>query len=160
MGSTPPQTEAVALIAAMITPALLILASASLVASALVRMARVVDRARFLATVAQEGTWGRLGLSPSGLRDRLQSHALRARHAGRSIALFYAAIVLFIVACLSIVAVRAAGPSLGWLPLLPAIGGTLVLLAGGAYMVAESSAGRRQIDQEIQLALSKLEKLP
>jgi hypothetical protein len=37
----------------MITPALLLLGSASLVASALVRMARVVDRARILIVIAQ-----------------------------------------------------------------------------------------------------------
>jgi hypothetical protein len=49
----------VAAIAAMITPALLILGSASLVSSALVRMARVVDRSRYLASVAQDGTWVR-----------------------------------------------------------------------------------------------------
>jgi len=57
MGDANPPLAPVATIAAMVTPALLILASASLVASALVRMARVVDRARVLAAIAHEGTW-------------------------------------------------------------------------------------------------------
>jgi hypothetical protein len=45
MGNVGSQSAAVATIAAMSTPALLLLGSASLVASALVRMARIVDRA-------------------------------------------------------------------------------------------------------------------
>ena len=53
-GSTP--TSAIATIAAMITPALLIVGSASLVASALVRMACIVDRARVLAAIAHQGS--------------------------------------------------------------------------------------------------------
>src|SRR5262249_1384133 len=56
-------SPAIAMIAAMITPAVLILASASLVASALVRMARVVDRARSLVAVAHEATWAKLGVT-------------------------------------------------------------------------------------------------
>jgi hypothetical protein len=52
MGNAGSQSVAVAAIAAMITPALLLLGSASLVASALTRMARVVDRADNLAAVA------------------------------------------------------------------------------------------------------------
>jgi hypothetical protein len=56
MGNPGPQSVAVAAIAAMITPALLLLGSASLVASALMRMARVVDRARILVTIAHEGS--------------------------------------------------------------------------------------------------------
>ena len=45
-------SAAQAIISAMITPALLILASGSLIATALVRLARVVDRVRKLAETA------------------------------------------------------------------------------------------------------------
>jgi hypothetical protein len=145
------------MIAAMITPALLILGSASLVASALMRMARVVDRARILATVAHEGSWIKLGVTPDVLRDWLASHADRARHAERSIALLYSAIVVFIATCLSVAADRAAGGSFGWLPVVFAVVGTLFMLGGGAYMIAESRASGKQINQEILNALSKLE---
>jgi hypothetical protein len=61
MSSGAAGSSAIAIIAAMITPALLILGSAS-----------------------------------------LERHALRARYAERSIALFYAAVVLFIATCLQI----------------------------------------------------------
>jgi len=159
MGPTMTQSAAVAVIAAMITPALLILGSASLVASALMRMARLVDRARILAAVAHEGSWSKLGVTPDVLHGWLASHANRARHAERSIALLYSAIVVFIATCLSIGADRAAGGSLGWWPVLLAVIGTLLMLGGGAYMVAESRASGKQINQEISNALSKLEKI-
>lgn len=153
---TPAQFDAVATIAAMVTPALLILGSASLAASALVRMARVVDRARSLARGVQDGEWRRLGVTREQLRRWLERHRERARHAGRSIALLYAAIVVFIGTCLAIAVDRAAGHPFPWLPLALALGGTLLLLAGGAAMVAESRLSRAQIDEEIRLALEQL----
>jgi hypothetical protein len=82
-------SAAVALIAAMVTPALLIVACASLVATALVRMARVVDRARVLVAVAHDGGWERLGATQAQLRTALERHAKRARYVEWSIAVLY-----------------------------------------------------------------------
>jgi hypothetical protein len=141
----------------MITPALLILASASLVATVLVRMARVVDRARVLAAIAHEGDWEKLGATPAQLRTALERHAKRARYAEWSIALLYATVVVFVVTCISIVVDHAAGESLSWLPVGLAITGTLLLLAGGALMVAESRLAGDQIAEEIRHALARLE---
>jgi hypothetical protein len=157
MGNTGTQSAAVATIAAMITPALLLLGSASLVASALMRMGRVVDRARILAAVAHEGTMERLGITTDQLRSWLHSHAQRAHYAERSITLLYAAIVAFISTCLSIALDRASGGSLSWLPIMLAVGGTLLLLSGGAYMVAESRLSGEQIGAEIRQALQHLD---
>src|SRR5271165_7173815 len=138
MGNSASQTAAVATIAAMITPALLLLGSASLVASALMRMARVVDRARILAGIAHEGNVDKIGLTTGQLRAWLESHAKRACYAERSITLLYAAIVVFIATCLSIALDRLSGDSLNWLPVALAVSGTLLLLSGAAYMVVES----------------------
>ena len=148
---------AVSVIAAMITPALLILASASLVASALVRMARIVDRARALAAGAQDGSGAKLGATPDLLRVWLDRHAARARYAESSIALLYAAIVVFTATCLSIALDRAAGGALSWLPVVLAITGTLLLLAGGTWMVIESRLSWVQIHEEIGHARARLE---
>jgi Protein of unknown function (DUF2721) len=150
-------TAAVALIAAMITPALLILACASLVATALVRMARVVDRARLLAAIAHDGNWEKLGTTTAQLRTALERHGKRARYAERSIAVLYVSVVVFILTCLSIVVDHAMGGSLSWLPVGLAIIGTLFLLAGGGWMVAESRLGGEQIAEEIGYALARLE---
>ena len=157
MGTASASSAAVAMIAAMITPALLILASASLVATVLVRMARVVDRARVLAAIAHEGNWEKLGATPTQLGIALERHARRARCAEWSIALLYAAVVVFVVTCISIAVDHAAGESLSWLPVGLAIAGALLLLAGGALMVAESKLAGDQITEEIRHALARLE---
>jgi hypothetical protein len=158
MENTGAPSGSVATIAAMITPALLILGSASLVASALIRMTRVVDRARVLAAIAHERDWDKkLGITTGQLRAWLDSHAQRARHAERSITYLYSAIVVFITTCLSIALDRALGGSLGWLPVILAVAGTLLLLTGGAYMVAESRLSGEQISSEIRLAIQKLD---
>ena len=122
------------------------------------RMARVVDRARFLAGIALVSTLDTSGITKAQLRAWLGSHAKRARYAERSITLLYAAIVLFIATCLSIALDRALGDSLSWLPVTLAVSGTLLLLGGAAYMVGESRLSGEQIRLEIGNALSHLEK--
>ena len=160
MGNTTAVSSATATIAAMITPALLILGSASLVASALARMARVVDRARVLTAFIDEGKCSTGGLTPDQLRLWLGRHAARARYAERSVLLLYSAVVVFVATCLSIALDRIAGDSLNWLPISLAILGTLLLLGGGAWMVVESRLSGEQIQDEICGALAKLEKDP
>jgi archaellum biogenesis protein FlaJ (TadC family) len=157
MGDMPSTSTSVAAIAAMVTPGLLMLGSASLAASALVRMARVVDRARVLAEIARAGTWATSGITQDQLRAWLERHAARARYAARSIALLYAAIVVFIATCLAIAADRAFSFSSNWLPLMLAIAGTLLLLGGAVAMVAESRLSGEQIADEIRIALTRLE---
>jgi len=157
LGDANTPSASVALIGAMVTPALLILGSASLVASAHVRMARVVDRARILAAIAHEKSWENFGMTSDQLRLSLERHATRARYAGRSIDFLYAAVVVFIATCLSIAVDHAIGQSLSWLPVALAIAGTLLLLGAGAWMVAESTLSEEQIAEEIRHALAGLE---
>jgi uncharacterized protein DUF2721 len=153
MSSSVDPATAVALI---VTPALLIVASASLVASALVRLARAVDRGRVLIAIVHEGGGEKLGASEQQLRIWLDRHARRARYAERTIGLLYAAIVVFIVTCLSIPLADATGPAVNWLPAALAIAGMLLLLAGGAWMVAESRLSTAQIAEELGGALDQL----
>jgi hypothetical protein len=91
-------SPAQAVVSAMITPALLILASASLVATALVRLGRVVDRSRVLiGTIDAEQV-----ADPDQLRGALVLHQRRALYAERSVGLFFIAVVVFVLDCLSI----------------------------------------------------------
>jgi hypothetical protein len=144
----------------MVTPALFIVGAASLVASALVRMARIVDRARVLASAAYDGSWEKHGATSDVLGRWLDRHAARARYAERSIALLYAAVVLFIATALAIVLDRATGGMLVWLPVALAIVGAFLLLGGGAWMVAESRLSIEQIQEEIRLARTRVEEQP
>lgn len=157
MSDTTGQPTAVALISAMITPALLIVGSASLIASVLVRMARIVDRTRVLTAAAYEGSATRLGATPEVLSMWLDRHAVRARYAELSIALLYAAVALFVATALSIALDRSTGGAIEWLPISLAIGGTCLLLGGGALMVAESRLSGAQIQEEIRQAREQLE---
>jgi hypothetical protein len=124
-------TAAVVIIAAMVTPALLILASASLVATATVRMARVVDRVRALTAIAYDGAWAKVDATQNESRTTLKRHASRAHLAEWSIAPLYTAVVFFVTTCISIVIDHEGAHSLRWLPIGHVAAGTLVLLSSG-----------------------------
>lgn len=149
-------SSSVAIITAMVTTALLILGSASLVASALVRMARVVDRARVLASIAHEGSWDKHFMTPDALRSALLRHATRAKCTERSIAFLYGAIVVFVASCVAIAATLTTHLSIGWLPGALATVGTLLLLVGALWMVVDSRLSGQQSDEGIVLALKHL----
>jgi hypothetical protein len=91
------------------------------------------------------------------LRVWLESHAKRALCAERSIRLLYSAIVAFIATCWSIAVDRATGYILSGLPVALSVAGTVLLLAGGIYMVMESRLSGEQIADEIRVALSRLQ---
>jgi hypothetical protein len=117
-----------AIIAAMITPALLIMASGSLIASALMRMGRVVDRVRKLAEAGNP-------VSPEDLRR----HERRAILAEQAMRLFFGAVVVFVLA----------GAAIAWLPIGLTILGMGLLVVGSASMLRECGLATRQITAEI-----------
>jgi len=129
----------------MITPALLILAAGSLVATALVRLGRVVDRSRALVASIAAGDVA----DADDLRRTLDRHQRRALYAERSVALFFGAVVVFVLDCLSIGVDHFAGDSLTAVPVAATIVGMAILLVGAGYMVAESQLGAQQIVEEI-----------
>jgi hypothetical protein len=127
------------MIAAMITPALLIMASGSLIATALVRLARVVDRLRRLAEPGER------------VRDasEITRHERRARLAERAVALYFSAVVSFVVAGFAIAIDHAVGDRLTWLPVLMTTLGMCLIVAGSAAMLAECRLAFAQIRAEI-----------
>jgi hypothetical protein len=145
-------TPAQNVIAGMITPALLILASASLVATALVRLGRVVDRSRILIAAIGAGNVR----DRAEMRAALDHHRRRAVYAERSVALFFLAVLIFVLDCLCLGVDHFSGNHLTWLPISFAIGGMALLCAGAAYMVVESRLGAHQIVSEIVQARNGL----
>jgi hypothetical protein len=140
------------IIAAMITPALLILASGSLVASALLRLGRVVDRSRAIIAAIEAGNVS----EPERLRVDLDRHAVRARLAERSVALFFCGVVVFVLDCLSIGVDDFVRGAVKWLPVTLTIAGMCVLVGAAGYMVAESRLGAEQIMGEIERGKARL----
>ncbi len=128
-----------AIIAAMITPALLILASGSLIATALLRLARVVDRVRKLCET-------------SGAKietEELRRHERRAILAERSVLLFFFAVVCFVAAGFAIAIDHFVGDRLTWLPVSVTTFGMCLLIAGSAAMLSECNLAAEQIRSEI-----------
>ena len=134
MGMSPAQ----ALIAAMLSPALLILASASLIAAALMRLGRVVDRVRVLASAD-----GRPGAQELGHHERRATLALRA------ITMYFVAIACFVLAGAAIAFDHAAHDSLTWLPIALTLAGMALILAGVAAMALESRGSGALIADDI-----------
>jgi|SRR5579872_5879926 len=142
-------SPALVIISAMITPALLILGSASLVATALQRLARAVDRARILLQFP-DAEAQRLGYAEETLNRWLDRHLRRSIIAERAVLVFFAAVGTFVLDCLSIAVDHSLGNSLTWLPVSLTILGMLMMLCGACLMVLESRLASIQIHEEIQ----------
>jgi hypothetical protein len=134
-------SPAQAIISAMITPALLILASGSLVATALVRLARVVDRVRALAKQPDD----------AAVVGELMMHERRALLAERAMRFYFAAVVCFVVAGFAIAADHFSGDRLAWIPVSVTALGMGLILAGCAAMLAECQLSAAQIRAEIDM---------
>jgi hypothetical protein len=121
-------SPAQALIAAMLSPALLILASGSLIAAALMRLGRVVDRVRALAAPdAKPGTM-----------EELSHHGRRASLALSAITAYFVAIAFFVAAGAAIALDHALHDTLTWLPIALTLTGMALIVIGVAAMALES----------------------
>jgi hypothetical protein len=141
-------SSAQSLIAAMITPALLILASGSLIATSLARLGRIVDRIR----KAAEGE--ALLLSAAELdRERL-----RADYANRAITILFVAVTLFVIAGIAIAVDRLSGGHTEWLPVTITLIGMLLIVAAGITMAAESHLSSLQLVEEIERLRQRIPK--
>lgn len=142
-------SPALLIISAMITPALLILGSGSLVATALLRLARAVDRARMIIQQSEEET-SKLGRVQDLSKHWLERYAKRSVLAERAVAAFFLAVGILVLACLSIAVDRYFADMLTWLPVSLTIIGMLMIFAGAYFMVQESRLASLQIREEIQ----------
>jgi hypothetical protein len=133
-------SAAQAIIAAIITPALLILASGSLIATALVRLARVVDRVPKLSEAP--------GVCVAPV-DLLR-HERRALLTERAIALYFWAVVCFVVVGFTIAIDHFAGDRLTWLRVIITTFGMCLIEAGSGLMVRECRLATAQIQSEIK----------
>ncbi len=127
------------IISAMITPALLILASGSLIATALLRLARVVDRIRKLGEPAEK--------APSAAD--LRRHERRALLAEQAVRIFFAAVLCFVLAGFGIALDHATGDRMAWLPVGMTVAGMALIVMGSAAMLAECRLATSQIKAEI-----------
>src|SRR5262249_60538513 len=113
--------------------------SASLVATAVVRLARVVDRIRRLAEQREvPRDAGHIG-----------RHERRALLAERAVSFYFLAIVFFVVAGFAIPIDHATGDRLSWFPVMMTTLGMALIVGGSAAMLAECRLALTQIRAEI-----------
>jgi hypothetical protein len=145
-----------ALLSAMITPAVLISACGTLIFSTSNRLGRIVDRVRELArTLQQLATSGEIEFREERRHEfdrQLSSHAIRTQLIQRALTSFYAALGTFVATAMAI-GVVALVPVLGWLPTALGIAGILVLFYGCVLLIAEARMALRSVTQEMTFSL-------
>ncbi len=132
-------SQAQSLITAMISPALLIGASASLIATTLMRLARVIDRVR------------KLSERPEHIVEHheLRRFERRAMLAEGALRCYFVAVVCFVLSSFAVAADHMSGNQLSWLPVVVTIGGMCMIVAGSALMLRECRLATDQIQHEI-----------
>ena len=137
-----PNSPDVSIVSEMITPALFIVASGSLLGTVLARLGRVVDAFRTLRAEPPD---------PSHSAS-LEIYERRAELAERAMMSFYSAVTCFVATCLFIALNRVTERALVWVPVGAAILGVSLLTFGSGCMIAECRVALRQLRGEISAA--------
>ena len=149
-----PMSSAVAVLTAMITPAVLITACGSMILSTSSRLGRVVDRVRALSDKLEElaekradETKERQGVIFAQL-DKLTS---RARILQRSMVAFYLATGMFVATSVAIgvVAVIPSSPHYNLVPVIVGLGGACFLFYGSMLLIFEARLALSTIHAEM-----------
>ena len=125
-------------------------------ASALLRLARSVDRTRSLLGAVGDGD-SKGGLTAEALQRWLTRQERRSLVAERAIALFFAAVATFVLDSLCIAVDRLSGGAIAWLPIGITVLGMFLMLGGAAYMLHECQLGGEQIRDEVSRVRSQSE---
>lgn len=144
--------DANAVISAMITPAVLISASASLIMATSARLIRAVDRtretsARF-AELAAEGAAGS-DEERRFLYALLDFNTTRSRILQRALAGLYWALGAFVGTSVAIGIVAVTGRAYTWLPISIGLGGAGLLLYASTLLVRESRIALVALEREM-----------
>src|SRR5918911_5160153 len=134
-----PLSQALAVLTAMITPAVLISACGALILSTSTRLGRVVDRVRSLSDRFEElaQTGGELPLFEERravIFDQLDRLTSRARILQRSMTVFYTALGIFVSTSVAIGVVAVTGVRYSWIPVVVALSGAGFLFYGSMLL--------------------------
>lgn len=136
-------SSSLAVLTAMITPAVLISASGTMILSTSTRLGRVVDRVRSLSDRFQQ-------LADSGstaeffeeqramLYDQLDKLTSRSRLLQRALTTFYLAVGVFVATSVSIGVVAFSGARGAWIPVAMGLVGAFFLFYGSMLLVFEA----------------------
>lgn len=148
-------SSALAVLTAMITPAVLISACGTLILSTSVRLGRVVDRVRSLSDRFEE-----LARSADGVElfeerravifDQLDKLTSRARILQRSMVVFYGALGIFVATSVAIGLVAATeSVRSSWIPVVLGLVGAAFLFYGSILLILEARLALSTIKAEM-----------
>jgi hypothetical protein len=150
--------NALAILTAMITPAVLISACGALIFSTSTRLGRVIDRTRVLSERFQE-----LAAHPEKddmsderkllIFTQLDRQTSRARLIQRAMAAFYTALGTFVATTVAIAIFSAAARNFTWVAVLSGVIGTLFMLYGSVLLIVESRMALSAIITEMDFVL-------
>jgi hypothetical protein len=146
--------NALAVLTAMITPAVLISACGALIFSTSTRLGRVIDRVRALSERFQQ-----LASSPEKdelfderralIFSQLDRQSARARLIQRSMTAFYAALGVFVASSVAIAIASAAARNFTWIAVVLGLLGSLFMLYGSMLLIVESRMALSAIISEM-----------
>ena len=152
--------NALAVLTAMITPAVLISACGALIFSTATRLGRVIDRVRFLSARFEE-----LAKNPTAddmaserlplLHQQLERQTTRARLIQRSLVAFYTALGVFVATSVAIAVLNAVARNYLWTSVAFGLLGSMFMLYGSVLLIVESRLALAAITSEIEF-LSKV----
>jgi hypothetical protein len=147
--------NALAVLTAMITPAVLISACGALIFSTATRLGRVVDRVRLLAAKFEE-----LAKHPEAddmaeerlalVYGQLERQTARARLVQRAMVAFYTALGVFVATSVAIAAVYAFARNYTYVAVALGILGTFFMLYGSVLLIVESRMALYAIITEME----------
>ncbi|MFL6253699.1 MAG: DUF2721 domain-containing protein [Pyrinomonadaceae bacterium] len=149
-------SSAVAVLTAMITPAVLISACGALILSTSTRLGRVVDRVRMLIGNFEE-MMKRQDVDVELFEERrivifnqLDKLTTRTRLLQKSMRVFYLALGVFVATSVAIGLVAAAGhPSYAWFPVVLGLSGACGLFYGSVLLIRESRLAQESLNAEM-----------
>ena len=146
--------NAIAVLTAMITPAVLISACGALIFSTSSRLGRVVDRVRSLSERFQE-----LAAHPEKdemfeerrvlIFTQLDRQTSRARLIQRAMAAFYTALGIFVASSVAIAIISVAARNFTWIAVVLGVIGSLFMLYGSVLLIVESRMALGSIMSEM-----------
>ncbi len=156
MGSLSIQSPALAFLTALITPAILILACASLISSCLMRLARVVDRVRTLTQMAEDIRLGKCTDCTTERRQEIHAEFNFYQRRGKvillALSLLYGTVGLFVATSLAVAVDLLLGSPVAFVPVVLATLGILVFLVSTLLLMHENRLALQSMQREIQFS--------
>ena len=156
--------NAIAVLTAMITPAVLISACGALIFSTSSRLGRVIDRVRVLSDRFQE-----LARHPEQdemfeerrqlIFTQLDRQTSRARLIQRAMTAYYTALGIFVGSSVAIAIISVAGRNFSWIAVALGVVGSLFMLYGSMLLIVESRMALSAIMTEMDFVWKVSEKL-